>query len=785
MELQLAKRPSQSSLAVGKKVNLMTNYYRFNFTNPKKNQIFKYAVKFSPELPDNSNKVRSKIVNKIRKDLHEYLGFFIFMGGCVYSLENCQDIPQFKSEFEEQPYVLDFIWVQHIGETDNDKLIFYKIFFNSLLKKIRYKQIGRNFFNPNQSKVLAQYNLEIWPGFASSLQMLQNGILLNMDICHKVIRTDTVLDFINDIKNKARGDPREEIKKALQGTTVMTTYNKRTYRVEDINFEISMKDTFPQEDGTEISYLEYFRQKYGKEIRDVNQPVIVNINPKTGNKIILIPELCQMTGLSDSMRSNFNLMRDMSQITNTDATRRVQECKHLLESFKLNEKCRQEMDNWQIEISDEPIEIQGLKLSAGNMVMGKSSSGVRMEFDIETTHDIDRKIQSKMYDQPDLSKWGIFFSEFDKRTAQQFMEIMQKCCEQFQYKASRPREFLVRGTRPSDWMQAIKDNLNNSVQAVVLILPGQKGKAPLYDDLKKLLLKEVPVPSQVVLSNTLTRGKNVRSICNKILIQICAKIGGEPWAISDMPYFNKPTMICGMDVYHKIGQGTKSILAVTASINQRATKYWSCARVQDEGQEISNILQEIMVEGLQKFNDKNGCFPQNLIMYRDGVGESQKGVVLSNELPQIQQALKRLGCSETCKVMIIIVNKRVNQRLFNTDNPSRLTNPLPGTIVDSGIVNKETYDFFLVSQVARVGVVSPTHYTVVYDSIKEDAAKIQLLTYKLCYTYYNVSGSIKVPAPVQYAHRLSNLIGDRAKGHMGVPIPHEHFSKNIQGLYFI
>lgn len=91
-----------------------------------------------------------------------------------------------------------------------------------------------------------------------------------MDICHKVIRTDTVLDFINDIKNKARGDPREEINRALQGTTVMTTYNKRTYRVEDINFEISMKDTFPQEDGTEISYLEYFRQKYGKEIRDVN-----------------------------------------------------------------------------------------------------------------------------------------------------------------------------------------------------------------------------------------------------------------------------------------------------------------------------------------------------------------------------------------------------------------------------------------------------------------------------------------------------------------------------------
>ena len=84
-------------------------------------------------------------------------------------------------------------------------------------------------------------------------------------------------------------------------------------------------------------------------------------------------------------------------------------------------------------------------------------------------------------------------------------------------------------------------------------------------------------------------------------------------------------------------------------------------------------------------------------------------------------------------------------------------------------------------------MVSPTHYIVVFDTIKEDSSKIQLLTYKLCYTYYNVSGSIKVPAPVQYAHRLSNLVGDRIKGSNkeGVPIPHEHFAKNVQGLYFI
>ena len=53
-----------------------------------------------------------------------------------------------------------------------------------------------------------------------------------------------------------------------------------------------------------------------------------------------------MTGLSDSMRANFRLMKDMSQVTHSDAKRRIQECRTLLESFDKNEKCMKEMKEW-------------------------------------------------------------------------------------------------------------------------------------------------------------------------------------------------------------------------------------------------------------------------------------------------------------------------------------------------------------------------------------------------------------------------------------------------------
>ena len=109
--------------------------------------------------------------------------------------------------------------------------------------------------------------------------MLERGVLLNVDIVHKVLRTDSVLDFINDIKNRCRGDLTSEIKKALVGVTILTSYNKRTYKVDDIDFEKSPKDTFVLDaDGTETTYHEYFKSKYQASIRDMNQPVIISIN---------------------------------------------------------------------------------------------------------------------------------------------------------------------------------------------------------------------------------------------------------------------------------------------------------------------------------------------------------------------------------------------------------------------------------------------------------------------------------------------------------------------------
>ena len=55
----------------------------------------------------------------------------------------------------------------------------------------------------------------------------------------------------------------------------------------------------------------------------------------------------------------------------------------------------------------------------------------------------------------------------------------------------------------------------------------------------------------------------------------------------------------------------------------------------------------------------------------------------------------------------------------------------------------------------------PCKYSIVHDTIGENLGKVELLTYKLCHLYFNYGGPIRVPAPVQYAHKLAYLVAEK------------------------
>lgn len=98
-------------------------------------------------------------------------------------------------------------------------------------------------------------------------------------------------------------------KAALVGAVVMTRYNNKTYRIDDIDFLKNPQSTFHlRKEDRDISYMEYYSKRYQVTIRSVSQPLLVS-RPTRRDKnrgddqpIFLIPELCGMTGLSDEQR---------------------------------------------------------------------------------------------------------------------------------------------------------------------------------------------------------------------------------------------------------------------------------------------------------------------------------------------------------------------------------------------------------------------------------------------------------------------------------------------------
>lgn len=55
---------------------------------------------------------------------------------------------------------------------------------------------------------------------------------------------------------------------------------------------------------------------------------------------------------------------------------------------------------------------------------------------------------------------------------------------------------------------------------------------------------------------------------------------------------------------------------------------------------------------------------------------------------------------------------------------------------------------------------TPSLYKIAHSDLNNIDDDVKVLTFKLCWLFYNYTGSIKIPAPVRYAHCLCNFIGD-------------------------
>lgn len=251
------------------------------------------------------------------------------------------------------------------------------------------------------------------------------------------------------------------------------------------------------------------------------------------------------------------------------------------------------------------------------------------------------------------------------------------------------------------------------------------------------------------------------SVASNIMKQLNQKTGGEhirvglPKAVTAAK-----TMVIGIDVCHA---GKHSVCGFAASTNTACTSYYSDFIIQPKNQElVKRDLDHCLKGALQEFAANENAMPSKIVIFRDGVGEQMRTQIERKEIGQFREVIAK-HCNKAAPpaITLVVVNKRINQRMFLGGKHKALDNPQPGTILDKQLVenndgNKQ-FDFFLVPQQTTQGCVTPVHYFVsLNESDDLSKADIENLTYALCYMYSNWAGSIKVPAPCQLAHKIAD-----------------------------
>lgn len=772
--LQLARRPNYCES--GQSINIVANFFPFHLA-ARDSKIQKYSLSFEPAIADSLSKQREKVLSKVKAQLIEHIGKYVFATTSLFSAQTSSQV-SLTSVFDGVSYN---ITVTPTGcvESDLETKAFYNKFFNSVQGKLNLVMIGRKFFNPDRPVELPQHKMAIWPGYASSVGTYENGCMINIDISHRCLRTITLYDQINELRAKNPSDFRNAVSRLLIGAIVLTLYNKKNYKVDDIDWDLNPNSTFADHSGQAVSFKSYYSSKWSKNISHDDQPLLKSKNKM--NECLLIPEFCVMTGLTDEIRADFNIMKDMANATKKEPHMRLEESAGLIKAIKSSPTANSEVVNWKADISIEPASTTGRVLPAGSIMLGGNSN-----FKInEQTGSFDRDIQNVMFSQPNLDRWGVFFCENDRKLVEtSFMTTLNQVIGTYKVQCSKPALFGVKSDRWNDWDNLLKSTLNPGIKMIVCILPGNRGKSKLYDDLKRMTFSTLPVPSQAILNGTLKKDKGLRSVVNKVIMQINAKVGGVPWALQNLPLGDQPTMVVGIDVFHK--KGLHSVLGFCATTDRNFAKYVSLPKVNAPSEEICSQLSDCVYQACVEFIKENGRGPARIIIFRDGVSDSQRTAVLEGEIPQFRQAFAKLRneqkMTEDPKLVHLVVNKRINAR-FYTNQGGKVNNPPLGTIVDRVVVEKDGYDFYVMPAKATQGAMTPTHFHVIYDDSSLRCDEIQQLAYRMCYSYYNWSGSIRVPAPCQYAHKLAYQYGERAEKTVP-PTPHTHWS-TTRCLYFL
>jgi len=617
-------------------------------------------------------------------------------------------------------------------------------------------------------------------GFHSSFRATQSGLSLNIDVSTTmIVKPGPVIDFL--LANQKVNHPGmidwAKAKRSLKNLRIKTSPANQEQKIVGLSDRPCCEQLFTLKhkngngDSEEITVYDYFVKNRGIELQYSGDLPCINVG-KPKRPTYFPVELCSLLPLQRYTKALSTLQRSsLVEKSRQKPQERIGVLSDVLQ--RSNYDAEPMLKACGITIARSFTEVDGRILQPPKLKAGNGE-------DIFTRNGRWNFNNKRLIKGSSVEKWAVV--NFSARcNVRDLVRDLIKCggmkgimveapFDVFEENPSMRRSPAVR--RVEDMFEQVKTKLPGAPKFLLCVLAERKN-SDIYGPWKKKCLAEFGIVTQCVAPTRV----NDQYLTN-VLLKINAKLGGMNSLLQietspAIPQVSKvPTIILGMDVSHG-SPGHSDVPSIAAVVSSREwpliSKYRASVRTQSPKMEMIDSLfkpRETEDDGLIReclidfYTSSGKKKPDQVIIFRDGVSESQFNQVLNIELQQIIEACKFLDEKWNPKFTLIIAQKNHHTKFFI---PGKTENVPAGTVVDNKVCHPRNFDFYMCSHAGMIGTTRPTHYHILHDEIGFNPDDLQELVHSLSYVYQRSTTAISVVAPICYAHLAAAQVGQFIK----------------------
>jgi len=772
--------------AQGRPESILCNAFHMELSYTQIPELYSYSASLDGAPSGWRNAVSADLKNVIESlwdKISEVVNSkFLFVGQLMFTTKKIVDFA-LKSPTGNRTLELKFL-AAHGLDTIYTNPAAQKVYDHIMRKAcsaLTFEKIGRRYYSGSEVSEFSRNTLAILKGFAQQLMWLpKRGPYCILDVTYKPLFKKNVLEVLQSTlpdPDSVVGfhDPmvQSEWRRRLVESTVCTLYNNRMYKIRRVLFDLDPQATFEMKyrdkDGAKktrsITYAEYFGTRYDKKLVEPRQPLLEAYAEKKSEKVILVPELCALTGFTEELRKDRSLLTDAMKHGKVSAQERFNSVMKMNGPF--NTACKT-VSEWGVEgISSSPLEVKARVLDDVEVDFGQKSFKVE---DGQFQKWLRNGLQNPVY----VDDWLFIFPETDHAVLDIWLQSLRDIgLVAFRIEMSEPKRITVTDQK-KDLPGILEANVTPSTQLVLLLTP-QADAMRVYQTLKTYTCSRYPVATQVVKSETIRKRQSIAAVLSRIVLQINAKLSGPLWHVNlktegnlaqqvannSVPsFFDRATMVVGVDLYF----GEEGLwMGCVATMDPNCAEYLSLPYFIEYGGDLARIksrsLQKFLHEALTAFLEKNKCLPVRILVYRGSATQNLYPEIRETEAASFKYVIENFMKGYRAALTFVVCSKRVGLRFFKPrPNEANIANPDSGTVIDTTVTIPGVNNFYLINHACAKGTSSPTHYLVLVDeshSLLPDA--LQVLTYRLSFMYFNFAGSTKFPAPLMYAQKLATF----------------------------